>query len=309
MKIIIKTLTPVHIGSGKEISPTEYLVEDGYFYRINLNSLFADPDFQNLSEKFIDSALHTRYLGDLIPKEFLKKHILYSLPITGKAKEYLKTNKTIVKEFIKTAGKVFIPGSSLKGSILSAIFYHILKENFSTNEEFILKNLQFPKKYKYEDFLDFVFSRLAKDSTLKRFTFTRWLDVTDSNTKNPSEVLQISLAKVKGSKSGKELPILYETLKVNVEFTTEIKSQNTIFKEEEILSIVDNFYKKVLAKDKNQIKTNEILIRLGQGVTAYATSCLILAEELRISYPIRPPTTRKRIDEILPMGWVKIQKG
>ena len=305
MKIIIKTLTPVHIGSGKEISPTEYLIENGYFHRINLNSLFADPDFQPFLEKFIDSALHTRYLGDLLPQEILKKHILYTLPITGKAKEYLKNNKTIVKEFIKTAGKVFIPGSSLKGSILSAIFYHILKENFSSDKEFILQSLQF--KNKYENLLDFVFSRFAKDSPLKRFT--RWLDVIDSNTKNPSEVLQISLVKVKGSKSGKELPILYETLKVNVEFTSEIKSQNTIFKEEEILSIANNFYKKVLARDKNQIKSDEILIRLGQGVTAYATSCLILAEELGIkNYQVKAPTTRKRIDEILPMGWVQLQK-
>jgi len=307
MKIIIKTLTPVHIGSGKEISPTEYLVENEYFHRINLNSLFADPNFQPLLEKFIDSALHTRYLGDLIPKELLKKHILYTLPITGEAKEYLKNNKTVVKEFIKSAGRVFIPGSSLKGSILSAIFYHILKEKFSSAKESILQKLQ--PQNKYDDLLEFVFSSLAKNPALKLKRFTRWLDVIDSNNKNPSEVLQISLVKVKGSKSGKELPILYETLKVNVEFVAEIKSQTTIFKEEEILSIVNDFYKKVLAKDKNQIKTNGILIRLGQGVTAYATSCLILAEELGIKdYPVKPPTTRKRIDKILPMGWVKLQK-
>uniref|UniRef100_A0A7C6A843 CRISPR system Cms protein Csm5 n=1 Tax=candidate division WOR-3 bacterium TaxID=2052148 RepID=A0A7C6A843_UNCW3 len=321
MKITIKSLTPIHIGSGEEISPIEYLIEGDYFHRLHMDGLFADSDFQPLLEKFIESALTERYIGELLPHDLLRKHILYSIPITGVAKDYLKTNRTLVKAFIKTSGKVFIPGSSLKGSLLSAVFYYSLKESYISNtywevkergegitltaKEFITKSLQ--GRFRYENLLDFAFSRFTKGGVKTRFA--HWFDVIDSDAHKPSEVLQVSLAKVKGSKSGSELPILYETLKEGVEFSAEIKSQNTVFNEEKILSLTDDFYKKVLNKDKAQIKSDGIIIRLGQGSTAYATSCLILAEELGIrNYRVKPPATRKRIDEILPMGWVQLKK-
>lgn len=125
MRLQLETLTPVHIGSGEEISPLEYLVEDRW-NRIDMNALFADPDFQPVMEKFVSSASSERYIGDLLPKDLLKRHILYTLPIKGKAKDYLQTNR--VKAFTKTGGRVYIPGSSLKGSILSALLWAVLKE-------------------------------------------------------------------------------------------------------------------------------------------------------------------------------------
>ncbi|MEO0087319.1 MAG: type III-A CRISPR-associated RAMP protein Csm5 [candidate division WOR-3 bacterium] len=317
MKIKLKTITPLHIGSGKELTPTEYLIENNYFHRINMNSLFSDPEFQPLMENFITLAENQRYIGELVPADLLKKHILYSLPITGEAQTYLKDNKTIVKEFIKSAGKVFIPGSSLKGSILSAIFWDSLKKAYNSNifwrvkrgreeigvKEFITECLR--GRFSYDELLNFVFFQFAEGEIKNRFA--HWLDVVDSETKNPSDVLQISLAKVRGAKSGKELPILYETIKPGIEFSTEIKAKNTILKEKEILEIVDKFYRKVLGKDKNAISTDRKLLRLGQGSTAYATSCLILVEELGIkNYKVKPPLTRKRIDGVSPLGWLEI---
>lgn len=300
MKVKIKILTPLHIGSGKELIPTEYLIKDSLFHRINMNALFTDPDFQPLMESFIQSVETQRYIGDLLPEHLLRRHILYSLPIVGKAKDYLKNNKTIVKEFIKSAGKVFIPGSSLKGSIFSALFWHSLKEAYVSKRDFITKSLQ--GEFNYNDLLNFTFSFFTKGDN----RFVRWLDVVDSEGKSPSEVLQISLIKVKGARGG-ALPVLYETIKPGTEFLIEIKAQNTKLTEKEILEIVDRFYRKVLEKDRNAITTNRKLIRLGQGSTAYSTSCLILAEELNIrNYPVRPPTTRKRVDEALPLGWAEI---
>ncbi len=307
MKITLRILSPVHIGSGEEISPTEYLVNDS-FHRIYMDGLFTDPEFKPLIEDFIKSAETQRYIGDLLPNDLLKRHILYTIPITNKAREYLENNKTVVKEFIKTAGKVYIPGSSLKGSILSAIFWHSLKEAYqksisAEDKDFITQSLQ--GRFRYDELLNFAFSRFTKGAIKTRFA--HWLDVVDSEGKRPSDVLQISLARVKGSKSGDELPILYETLKEGMEFSTEIKSQNTILMETEILEIVKELYQRVLNKDKAEIKADGTLIRLGQGSTAYATSCLILAEELGIKgYRVKPPATRKRIDETLPLGWVEI---
>ena len=321
VQIRIKILTPVHIGSGVEISPSEYLI-DKDFHRINTNSLFTDREFKPFLDKFIEIAKVQRYIGDILPHSLLKKHILYSIPITGDAREYLQKNKIVVKAFIKTAGKVYIPGSSLKGCILSAIFWQKLRESYNNptvfwkvkehnNEmrlsakDFIQRSLQ--GRYRYDKLLDFVFFQFASGKLRTRFA--HWLDVVDSESRKPADVLQISLARVKGAKSGSELPIIYETLKTGIEFTSEVKSRNTVLTESNILSTVNQFYRKILDKDKSDIKSSGILLRLGQGSTVYATSCLLVAEELNIrNYKVRPPATKKRIDEHIPLGWIEIMK-
>ncbi|MCM8826476.1 MAG: hypothetical protein NC904_03045 [Candidatus Omnitrophica bacterium] len=71
MKIKLKILTAVHIGSGQEISPIEYIFYDDKFIRIDMDGLFTDPEFKPLQEKFINSAKFQRYIGDLLPKDLL----------------------------------------------------------------------------------------------------------------------------------------------------------------------------------------------------------------------------------------------
>ncbi|MGB9722133.1 MAG: hypothetical protein ACPL28_11735, partial [bacterium] len=131
------------------------------------------------------------------------------------------------------------------------------------------------RQYYYNDLLNLAFSRFTKDRAKLRFS--RWINVTDTERKKVSDSLQICLAKVKGAKTGDELPILYEALKPDTEFTFEINAQHSILNENKIIDIVDNFYRRVLNKDKANIKPEAKLIRLGQGSSAYATSCLLLA--------------------------------
>jgi len=319
MKVKIKILTPIHIGSGADITPSEYFIENGKFLRINMESLFHDPEFLPCMDKFIEIAKTQRYIGDILPLDLLRKHVLYAIPLTKTALEYIQKKRTVVKEHIKTAGNVFIPGSSLKGSIFSAIFWYYLKEAYNSNNtysfkdrgeqvtlsanEFITKALQ--GRYRYDVLLNFAFTRFTKTGKNK---FARWLSITDTDAKKPSDCLQLSLAKVEGSKSGSQLPILYETIKSGTEFSFEIKkSPDLIIDEVKVLEVTDAFYKKVLEKDRVELKSSGKIIRLGQGSTAYSTSCLILAEELGIKdYRVKPPKTRKRIDEIIPLGWVQL---
>ncbi|MCX7994985.1 MAG: type III-A CRISPR-associated RAMP protein Csm5 [candidate division WOR-3 bacterium] len=319
MKVKIKILSPLHIGSGAEISPMEYLVENANFHRLNMDSLFKDVEFKPHMDKFIEIAKTSRYIGNILPQPLLKKHILYTIPIKGEALKYLNTKRTVVKEFVKTAGYVYIPGSSIKGSIFSAIFWYSLREAYRNNinwsikkegeptpisaQAFIISALQ--RHYNYNELLDLAFYVFTKNKTKSRFA--RWVRISDTNKKSVADTLQISLAKVKGAKRGGELPILYEALKSGSEFEFEINAEHSVYNESKIIDIVDEFYRKVLNKDKSDIKPSGKLIRLGQGSTAYSTSCLILAEELKINgYRVKPPTTRKRIDDTIPLGWAEI---
>ncbi len=123
MKIKIESLTPIHIGLGKEISPMEYLIEGFKFHKIDRDSLFKDPEFSKYSEMYIKETGTARYIGKIIKPDLLKKHINYSIEIEKETKEYLESHFTPVKEFVKSAVMVLFPGSSLKGVILSAVLW------------------------------------------------------------------------------------------------------------------------------------------------------------------------------------------
>ena len=315
MKIKIKILTPVHIGSGEEITPTEYIIDNNKFVRIDMDKLFSDADFKQYVDKFISNASSgVRYIGEIInDTELLKRNALYSIDIDTSAQQYINRHKINVRSFIKSALRVYIPGSSLKGSILSGVIEGVLSK----------KRIQ--KFENYEKHLSNVLQKLT-GSGLGRFS--RWLDVRDSDFKSVDEALKLVETKLVGARSTREMSILYEVLKEGVEFETEIISRCEKT-EQQILQMASEFYKKVYKKEKEffekqkiktqlpEISENSYILRIGQGSTAWSTSFLILAEELNISnYTIhRPrqhkvtgaPRTRKLVSGTKSMGWVEIK--
>ncbi|MCM8760081.1 MAG: type III-A CRISPR-associated RAMP protein Csm5, partial [Candidatus Omnitrophica bacterium] len=120
----IRVLSPVHIGNGNAISPLEYFIENNSFVRIDMDKLFNDPDFIPQMRTFIDKAGFERNISKILSQNLYKKHPLYALSVHSSAKG---SNPIEVREYIKSAGRVFIPGSSIKGSILSGVMETILK--------------------------------------------------------------------------------------------------------------------------------------------------------------------------------------
>jgi len=314
MKIKIRILSPVHIGSGNEISPLEYFIKDGKFYRVDVDNLFSSPDFKPMMDKFIEQAKRERKISEILPVNLLEKHVLYSIDVSQLNKQ---PNPIQVKEYIKSAGRVYIPGSSLKGSILSGVLENVLSKK------------KIEKLENFEDLLGKTLSEIRKENTFDSGKYIRWIDVRDSDLKKPEETLELSLIKIVGARRGGLLPVLYETLKKDVEFETEIVSHSK-YSEEEILKFADQFYRKVYQKEREfargknitEIPSNSYLLRIGQGSTAWSTSFLILADELGIkNYDIRrpkiqkingPPRTRKLLSGTISMGWIsitKIEKG
>lgn len=311
MKITLDVLTPLHIGSGGEISPTEYFIDksSGRLLRLNMNSLFSDPSFVPQRERFISEASQQRYIGAILEAALLKRHPLYSISLAGDAGSHVATRQTAVKDFIKSGGKPYIPGSSVKGSILSAMTWHTLKDNYGSQkakiDELLTRRPQSRKEEGeiYNDLMRLALSLISQD--VRGGRFIQWMNISDSSSAPPDDALELSLARVKGARGGAELPILYETVKPGQSFELELKSVKSRFSEKEILDTSHKFYLKVLEKDGASVDPSPYLLRLGQGATAYSTSLLILAEELGITgYRVHPPRTRKRIDG-MGMGWVR----
>ncbi|MEO0128391.1 MAG: type III-A CRISPR-associated RAMP protein Csm5 [candidate division WOR-3 bacterium] len=128
----MKILSPVHIGSGNEYYPYEYYPDVGYLKVFNLD-LFIKQYPKEAEEIF---AQMTKPLWLLMEKDkvYLGKSELIrnQNKIDKNIAESLtrKGNAATIWEFIKTnKSEPYIPGSSIKGALRTAIAYAIMKKS------------------------------------------------------------------------------------------------------------------------------------------------------------------------------------
>jgi CRISPR-associated protein Csm5 len=130
MEYELEVISPVHIGSGSTISPIEYVVEDN-FYRVNMDGLFEDDGFD--TDGFIEDAKAGAFYLGRFASELAKEHVRYALDISQSARtklhELIGSRSSEVREHIKTNDFVYIPGSSIKGAIRTAILWWVLKND------------------------------------------------------------------------------------------------------------------------------------------------------------------------------------
>lgn len=168
MKLKLEVLTPVHISSGSEISPSGYYIDkkNTLLNVVNMNSLLADPAFRNYERDYIDKAARSRYLGDIISDDnLLHRHVLYSLPTTA---EFRAANTINIKAFIKSAGRVYIPGSSIKGAIISALLYQALLDLGIGNRIDLSQLLSSSRKSAYDELLGICYDYLSENTQASR---------------------------------------------------------------------------------------------------------------------------------------------
>jgi len=141
IELILNTLSPVFIGSGRELSKKEYIFDkaEKIIHMPNLSGLISFLSERNLLTKYEEFLLQPEF-NDLyvflskngIAKKDYKAFVAYSID-AGEA-AYSEKLRGILT-FIKGAdGKPYIPGSSLKGAIRTAIAAKMVKNgDFSNN--------------------------------------------------------------------------------------------------------------------------------------------------------------------------------
>lgn len=129
-KINLTTLTPIFIGDdqGSDLSHLTDFVTDG-----NSINIIDQNKFENLLGK--DPELINEFVSQIINnsrnfnlEEFIKNKLnsdksdltKYSVEVEG------DLGNNTIKKFISSLGKPFIPGSTIKGAIRTAIFYNYL---------------------------------------------------------------------------------------------------------------------------------------------------------------------------------------
>jgi|GEM_PF-6100515 len=313
-KINLKTISPVHIGSGAEISPSEYYYDSKSrrVHRLDLHSLTRDPEFADYLEKFVAEAAQARQIERFVPQKILARHVLYSLPAS-------QGPLYPIKAMVKSGGRVMIPGSSIKGSLLSALLWKILRQKGKADGQLLnqIRTACLDRQGRmYNDLLAVCLGEFCHHPPFdqpQENRFLKWLNVSDTDVLPTTGTLKVARVEVVGAKKTK-IPMLLEALRegVSLTFTLSLpqgvcRLQKPVWNLMEILDIADNFYRQVWQQTETTPAPQQgWLLRLGQGSGAWATSLLLLATELdfRRDYLVRPPATRKMEDGVRSLGWV-----
>lgn len=189
-ELILKTITPVHIGKGNTIDSFEYYCQNGKFYRLDINKILdyiisQKPDAIDKINDWVEGKIDA--LGNVgKPKDSYKINVFdlvkslkdnqLETEIKNKLPHFSKYHMAIqsqpsgkdVAEIIKTAdNKVYIPGSSIKGMIRNALLnefiYNADKNDKTEIINIINKNLKkesndFNKKHFADLLQQFVFN-------------------------------------------------------------------------------------------------------------------------------------------------------
>lgn len=173
MKIVVETISPVHIGAGERYSSSEFIVKGNKIIMVDINKIYTLLNEKN-KEIFIEYLEEPRFSIT----EFINK---INLPLS-EAKLYFSTLKTnIPTEIIgnvKTGYKGYIPGSSLKGAIRTAILSGFIgkKEVMEIGRIFTNKN-QWQRERELEASMDSFFSTGKGQSSY--FDFMRFVQISD----------------------------------------------------------------------------------------------------------------------------------
>ncbi|WP_297420266.1 type III-A CRISPR-associated RAMP protein Csm5 [Thermococcus sp.] len=127
----LRVLSPLHIGNGNKLTPVDiYPIKDSV-YVLDIERLINDLQRLGVDIEEILALLKNPPGEHYVWKGYIEEYhlnpadyTLYSLPIFGGAGE----TSMQISEFIKSNRMPYIPGSSVKGAIRTAVFYKVLKE-------------------------------------------------------------------------------------------------------------------------------------------------------------------------------------
>lgn len=265
MKLYIKTLTPVHIGTGKELEKFEYTIDDGYFKRISfgkLSNLLMDK-YPDEFQKWVNELSRTENSSNLLTLDNIKNKVAGNRKIEDEVNEstiYLMgcnfnpANK--IRECIKSGNNdLFIPGSSIKGMVRTALLYDAvwrldstqIKKYYQDNVKLINDPKVNNKKNKLKENCDkeleqtVFYCGVKKDGrenySDEKYDLMKLIQISDSNcieSKLFGRIVDVKMFKLEKADKSKDLicaetinrnSILEFDISVNVELIEKIKTE------------------------------------------------------------------------------------
>lgn len=151
-------LSPVHIGTGDELEPFDYVIKDGKFIKFDMIKVLSHLSgsdreaFDQLNDG--GSLIELRnFIADVVNPG---KDAEYTCVVTESVENFYREkltdirNQMLIRPFIRTNGIPYIPGSSIKGAVRTAIVSDLANSERTSN--FLKKKQNDNRKYFDKDF-------------------------------------------------------------------------------------------------------------------------------------------------------------
>jgi CRISPR-associated protein Csm5 len=237
--VTITTLTPLHIGTGTELlNDYDFIVDRdrGKTYRLNVDAVF-DYVLPDEPGKF-NQALLKQSPTKLIKVDDLKRHPELATYILSGHPQPKSVGAGRIKEQVKDVrGKLYLPGSSLKGALRTAIARSIagsdnIKPKLQVKTTKNQRGRVNPKQA--DDWIERTIFRVERDQIARgrnemNYDILRALQVADSRPVEVSPLL-INVRIVKGNQL--ESPVDVEAVPPNTTFETTIHTEKFLYQDQ-----------------------------------------------------------------------------
>lgn len=279
-QIAIETLTPVHIGSGETLRENfDYIIKrDGkynYVYVLDMKEIVNR--LQKKGSNVVNIFVNTLSMGRNIKNDFLEKYLANdNIEDYSQRMIYLPYNRANeLKEHIHDGfGLPYIPGSSLKGAIRTAILTHLIKK------ENIRPNDIRPKSKIVQQTLSFTNTKINDED--KTDNYMRLFQVSDAYFEQDGmDALLMTILNIKGNgvmDSEKSQLVEAITPKEQSSLVMKITDTNNFpfHSIEELFSTINNHTKSILSEDKKFWSDYDDT----DSVKKYREACFNIIEEI-----------------------------
>lgn len=261
----IYPISPIHIGDGEILDPTEYIAKDGFVYYLNQTVYISELLQSGCVE--LKNALDKMDLSNIIQileKNFLEKNRLHWISRTSVSQSFCNTwkqdlsnsrNSQQLHRFIqnKLNGQPYIPGSSIKGSIRTAVLSGLAEDESKFKEISRLANSTRANSQSAEAILLNATNRNGRMAVSEDpFKYLKVSDVfIEPQDLFIDKIMRVNMAK-------EELPIFYEMIKEeSAEFNFSIHVDQRFETTCDYLFYeINKFYKRLASSDLQWIEGN-----------------------------------------------------
>lgn len=137
----IKTITPIHIGTGNTKMPIQYKSFDEEYICYDLEDLLSSmPIDRMMDERFLSSLNKSNENKKILIDQFRKYANYRNITPKYQCMDGADIGNLDVYEQMKSMITPIIPGSSIKGAIVNAVYYYFLKQHLPRIQNQIMHN-------------------------------------------------------------------------------------------------------------------------------------------------------------------------
>ena len=258
-KLNFQTITPLHISNGNELGQSfDYIEKNGFVNKFNLMKISKEILELNLFDfKNEYSFNQFRNIIEENKENFSNDVCEYSVECTSRALNQIRSDtaegRNVIKEFVNSNGKFYVPGSSVKGVFATVLNRDSIGIRDSMAQKFVISD---------SDFIDsknFIVDRTYKGRPSVQLICIKPFTEFSLTVKKTGDVsLQTLKAKLK--------TYYKNQLKKAIENVSEFKDKFNLEAGANLFADLLEEYQRV---QREEIKDGEYLINLGFGSGSY----------------------------------------